>query len=72
MALLLERSFELDRKRGALQSVLIPAEKWLLIFTKPFGYEPVLPYFRWRLPAMVEREAPRRLTSADACTGGAA
>ena len=38
MARLLERSFELDREAGRIASVLIPAEKWLFDFYKPFGY----------------------------------
>lgn len=66
MARLLERSFELDREAGRIASVLIPAEKWLFDFYKPFGYEPFFHISRREITrAAGEREAPRRLTSAD-------
>ena len=66
MARLLERSFELDREAGRIASVLIPAEKWLFDFYKPFGYEPFFHISRREITCTAgEREAPRRLTSAD-------
>lgn len=66
MARLLERSFELDREAGRIASVLIPAEKWLFDFYKPFGYEPFFYISRREITCTAgEREAPRRLTSAD-------
>ena len=66
MARLLERSFELDRQGGRIASVLIPAEKWLFDFYKPFGYEPFFHISRREIIRTAgEREAPRRLTSAD-------
>ena len=34
---LLEYSFTLDRKAGRAASILIPAEKWLFEFYRPFG-----------------------------------
>ena len=66
MARLLERSFELDRQGGRIASVLIPAEKWLFDFYKPFGYEPFFHISRREITRTAgEHEAPRRLTSAD-------
>ena len=66
MARLLERSFELDRQGGRIASVLIPAEKWLFDFYKPFGYEPFFHISRREITRTAgESEAPRRLTSAD-------
>ena len=66
MVRLLKRSFELDREAGRIASVLIPAEKWLFDFLQTVRLRAVLPYF---LPGDYlhgrEREAPRRLTSAD-------
>ncbi len=65
MARLLEYSFELDRKNGVSASALIPAEKWLFDFYRPFGY---LPFFKIAR-GMLYREKggilPRRLTEAD-------
>ena len=66
MARLLERSFELDRQGERIASVLIPAEKWLFDFYKPFGYEPFFHISRREITRTAgESEAPRRLTSAD-------
>ena len=66
MARLLERSFELDRQAGRIASVLIPAEKWLFDFYKPFGYEPFFHISRREITRTAgEHEMPRRLTSAD-------
>ena len=69
MAQLLERSFELDREAGRIASVLIPAEKWLFDFYKPFGYEPF-----FHISHLHGRGA-RSTSAADlggcACTGGA-
>lgn len=42
MARLLEASFEIDRQRRRLASLLIPQEAWLFDFYRPFGYLPVL------------------------------
>ena len=62
MARLLERSFELDREAGRIASVLIPAEKWLFDFYKPFGYEPFFHISRREITRTAgEREAPRRM-----------
>ena len=66
MARLLEWSFALDRQAGRAASVLIPAEKWLFDFYRPFGYEPFFSVGRREAVRTAgEREAPRRLTSAD-------
>lgn len=35
---LLERSFALDKEKNRAASILIPAEKWLFEFYRPFGY----------------------------------
>lgn len=35
---LLERSFALDKEKRRAASILIPAEKWLFEFYRPFGY----------------------------------
>lgn len=37
---LLEYSFALDKQAGRVASVLIPQERWLFDFYRPFGYEP--------------------------------
>ncbi len=39
MAQLLRRSFAIDRERGRIGSVLIPAEPWLFDFYQKYGYE---------------------------------
>lgn len=65
MARLLERSFELDREAGRIASVLIPAEKWLFDFYKPFGYEP---FFHISLPVSVTASISRRSTSSRPCS----
>ena len=41
MAQLLEASFQEDKKHGRIASLLIPQEKWLFDFYKPFGYLPL-------------------------------
>lgn len=40
MSALLEWSFAYDREHGVQASMLIPQEKWLFDFYRPFGYEP--------------------------------
>lgn len=40
MSELLEWSFAQDRQHGIAASILIPQEKWLFDFYRPFGYQP--------------------------------
>lgn len=63
---LLEYSFTLDRKVGRAASILIPAEKWLFEFYRPFGYNEAFFVSRQTLSLSAgEYEVPRRLTDAD-------
>ncbi len=65
MARLLEHSFALDREAGRTASVLIPAEKWLFDFYKPFGYEPFFYIEKREISREGSGILPRRLTQAD-------
>lgn len=65
MARLLEHSFALDREAGRAASALIPAEKWLFDFYRPFGYQPFFHVARRELVRQGSGEVPRRLTAAD-------
>lgn len=65
-AALLERSFSLDKAAGRPVSFLIPAEKWLFEFYRPFGYTEAFYLSRRALTQTAgECELPRRLTGAD-------
>ena len=65
MARLLEHSFALDRAAGRAASMLIPAEKWLFDFYRPFGYEPFFHVSRHEIVQSGVGDAPRRLSAAD-------
>lgn len=67
MSRLLEASFALDRKNGRAATALIPAEKWLFDFYRPFGYEPFFYIGSRRLvrDERIDAERPRRLTEKD-------
>lgn len=39
---LLKKSFEIDKQNNKFATILIPQEKWLFDFYKPFGYKPML------------------------------
>lgn len=65
MARLLEHSFVQDRKVGRIASALIPAEKWLFDFYKPFGYQPFFFIKNETITAEKTGVPPHRLTKAD-------
>src|SRR5699024_8520342 len=65
MARLLEHSFALDRAEGRAASALIPAEKWLFDFYKPFGYEPFFYIEKQEITREGSGILPRRLTQDD-------
>lgn len=66
MAQLLEHSFALDRAVGRAASALIPAERWLFDFYKPFGYEPFFYIHRQRVEKTVSvGQMPQRLSAVD-------
>lgn len=65
MARLLEHSFALDRAAGRAASALIPAEKWLFDFYKPFGYEPFFFIEKQEITREGSGILPRRLTQDD-------
>ena len=63
---LLERSFVLDKERKRPVSILIPAEKWLFEFYRPFGYTEAFYLSRRTLTQTAgESEPPRRLSVSD-------
>ena len=62
---LLERSFALDKEKNRAASILIPAEKWLFEFYRPFGYTETFYLSRRSLTRTAgECELPRRLSDA--------
>ena len=62
---LLERSFALDKEKNRAASILIPAEKWLFEFYRPFGYAETFYLSRRSLTRTAgEFELPRRLSDA--------
>ena len=65
MARLLEHSFALDRGAGRAASALIPAEKWLFDFYKPFGYEPFFFIEKQEITREGSGILPRRLMRDD-------
>lgn len=65
MARLLEHSFALDRGAGRAASALIPAEKWLFDFYKPFDYEPFFYIEKQEITREGSGILPRRLTQDD-------
>lgn len=66
MAQLLEYSFSLDRAAGRAASALIPAERWLFDFYKPFGYEPFFYIRRQEVKKTVSSgQVPQRLSDVD-------
>ena len=62
---LLERSFALDKEKNRAASILIPAEKWLFEFYRPFGYAETFYLSRRSLTRTAgEFELPRRIGDA--------
>ena len=62
---LLKRSFALDKEKKRAASILIPAEKWLFEFYRPFGYTETFYLSRRSLTRTAGGvELPRRLSDA--------